>query len=173
MGKIIETLKSLDRYSNSLIIFHSDHGYHRAEAGEPTPSFAPSEEALQEFNSEMPYFSADGYFRRIHPMLVLKPRAADTTALRYSSAPAQLIDIPASIYDLLGITAPKTDGESVFRLDESVPREIHLYSGVYKKDSTQKTLILGHSIHETDLVHISYTEGRGWKVYPKLRGYSD
>jgi hypothetical protein len=173
MGEIIETLNSLDRYSNSLVIIQSDHGYHRVEGGQPDPAFEPSVEAVQEFNSAAPYVSAEGYFRRIHPLLAIKPPAADASALRTSSAPAQLIDIPATIYDLVGIAGPETDGESVFQLDETTPREIHLYSGVYKKDSTGKTLILGHSVDETDLVHLSYTNGSGWKVYPKLRGRSE
>jgi hypothetical protein len=173
MGEIIETLKSLDHYNNSLIIFQSDHGYHGAEAGQLIPEYKPSREAFQEVSSVNQYIATDGYFRRIHPLLAIKPPAADASALRTSSAPAQLIDIPATIYDLVGIAGPDTDGESVFQLDESTPREIHLYSGVYKKDTTGKTLILGHSIDETDLVHLSYTNGSGWKVYPKLRGRSD
>jgi len=173
MGEIIETLKGLDHYNTSLIIFHSDHGYHGTEAGQLIPDYKPSREAFQEISSVNQYIATEGYFRRIHPLLAIKPPAADASALRTSSAPAQLIDIPATIYDLVGIAGPDTDGESVFQLDESTPREIHLYSGVYKEDSTGKTLILGHSIDETDLVHISFTNGSGWKVYPKLRGRSE
>jgi hypothetical protein len=137
------------------------------------PDYKPSREAFHEISSVNQYIASEGYFRRIHPLLAIKPPAADASALRTSSAPAQLVDIPATIYDLVGVAGPETDGESVFQLDESEPREIHLYSGVYKKDSTGKTVILGHSIDETDLVHISYTKGSGWKVYPKLRGRSD
>ena len=72
------------------------------------------------------------------------------------------------MFDLLEIEAPATDGESVFTLSETEPREIHLYAGVDGKE-----LILGQTMSETDLAHISYTRGKGWKIYPSLRARAE
>ena len=122
----------------------------------------------EKVHAAMKYFSVEGYFRRIHPLLVIKPPFSILEPLRISRASAQLVDIPATVYELLDIDAPATDGESVFDLRESEPREIHLYAGVYTRDSTGRPLVLGQTMSENSLAHISYTPGRGWLTYPDL-----
>ena len=173
MGEIVEMLKNLGRYDSSLVIFQSDHGYHGPAGGGSNLAVAPRRVKKTVTNATMSYHEIGGYFRRLHPLLAIKPAAADDQPMKTSAAPAQLIDVPATVFDLLEIEAPATDGESVFTLSETEPREIHLYAGVYSRDVDGKALILGQTISETDLAHISYTRGKGWKIYPSLRARAE
>jgi arylsulfatase A-like enzyme len=116
----------------------------------------------------MSYVNFEGYFRRIHALLAIKPPNASNAPLQISRSSTQLIDIPATVADLLGIDAPATDGTSVFRLSEATPREIHLYAGVYTTTGDGKVMVLGTSMSETELAHVSYTASKGWTAYPNL-----
>ena len=100
--------------------------------------------------------------------MVIKPPYAVSKDLQVSRAPAQLIDIPATVYDLLGIEPPLTDGKSVFELRESEAREIHLYPGAFTMGSRARGRVLAETAPDRSLAHISYTQGQGWRAYPDL-----
>jgi hypothetical protein len=174
MGDIVDTLKVLDRYDRSLIVFQSDHGYHRKDGGQTNLEFSPDETLKDYVSSSMRAYDAEGYFRKIHALLAVKPPLNGERDLRISSAPVQLIDIPATLYDLLQWDqAPATAGRSVFQVNEHEPRELHLYSGIYTRSEKGRELVLGTTMKEAELAHISYTNGKGWKIYPKHKAYSD
>lgn len=166
MDEIVGELKRLDRFDDSLIILQSDHGYHRKAGGEPDFSASPSPEVLESIAKAMKYTSVEGYLRRIHPLMAIKPPGASDQPLRISQAPAQLVDLPATVYDLIDVAGPSTDGLSMFSLAEDRPREIHLYAGVYTRDAEGAVLVLGAGMQETALAHTSYTSGLGWRLYP-------
>ena len=173
MAEMVDTLKRLGRYDDSLVIFQSDHGYHGVRGGKTEPASTPPVAVRESVRTAMSYLGVGGYFRRIHPLLTIKPAAAGERPLQRASVPVQLIDIPATVVDLTGIPAPVTDGTSAFRLSGSEAREIHLYAGVYTKDARGRVLVLGKSMSQTDLAHISYTAGTGWKLYPNLPARAD
>lgn len=168
MNEIIDELKKLGRFDNSLIIFQSDHGTHRSGGGEPHPKFEPPQNIKDKVEAMVtPVLETEGYFRRIHPLLVIKPPFSAPKPLRISGAPAQLVDVPATIYKALGINGPTTDGKSVFDLRESEPREIHLYPGTFTIKARAETQGLGGK-STSSLAHISYTQGQGWRAYPDI-----
>jgi hypothetical protein len=169
MGETIEELKSLGRFDNALIIFQSDHGIETPEGGAPVSISAPPQDIMDKVQSMVsPVYDAEGFFRRIHPLLVIKPPFADSDDLLISRVPAQLLDIPATVYGLLGIEPPATDGKSVFELHETESREIHLYPGTFTMTSRARGSVLGETTSEPSLAHISYTQGQGWRAYPDL-----
>ncbi len=173
LAETVDTLQRLGRYRDALVIVQSDHGYHGEAGGETALDIPPPPAIRERVEATMTYIDTDGYFRRIQPLLAIKPPASDRSPLRVSSAPAQLIDLPATVVDLTGVDAPPTDGTSVFGLPEEQPREIHLYAGVYTKDPQGRVLVLGQTMSATELAHISYTAGEGWKAYPNQRARTD
>lgn len=169
MGEIVEELKALGRYEDALIIFQSDHGTQTPDAGAPDPMFAPAQDILDKVHPMVwPVYDAEGYFRRVHALLAIKPPFADSGGLQVSRVAAQLLDVPATVYDLLGLELPPTDGRSVFELEASEPREIHLYPGTFTMMSRAGDAALGEAPSSPSLAHISFMQGRGWRAYPDL-----
>ena len=166
IGEVTAELKRLGRYDDSLIIIQSDHGYH--ESGDEAAAFADFPVAVKEkLAATARYFDPDGVFRRLHALLLIKPPRAKAEPLRVSPAPAQLVDIPATVYDLVDLPAPGFDGRSIYSLTSSDAREIHVFIGIYDVRAG-RTLVLGHNIDRKDLAHISYEAGTGWRVHPDV-----
>jgi hypothetical protein len=167
--EIIRELKRLNHFENSLIIIQSDHGFHNMIVGDPHFDPIATEEVRDKIRATLKgVLSVDGYLRRARALLLIKPPLAKLNDLSTSLAPTQLVDIPATIYDLLRIEAPSTDGQSVFLLNEASPRTIHLFPGVYQRDEKGNAGVLGRRLKEAMLGHLSYSEGGGWQVYPDI-----
>jgi hypothetical protein len=96
--RLIDTLKRLDVYDQTLIVFHGDHG---------TPGL-PSSMAPAAAGAEFLIGTASA-------LVMIKPMKA-RGPLRVSTAPASLGDIPATIADGLGLDA-RFPGYSLLRLD--------------------------------------------------------
>lgn len=169
MEEILQALRTLGRFHDALIIFQSDHGLASSESGE-SDLLPPLPQDIRDKVQSMvsPVYDADGFLRRINPLLLVKPPLAESHDLRVSRVPAQLLDVPATVYQLLDIEQPETDGKSVFELQESEPREIHLFPGTFTLTSRAKGSVLGESSSDTSLAHISYTQGQGWRAYPDV-----
>ncbi len=161
MKKIVQRLKDLGRYENSIIIFQSDHGWHLKSDPAVSP-FTPFPKEIAgrldiEFKDIAVWLLNDrsrphaAYFRRMHALLAIKPPRAEDAPMRISMSQTQLADVAPTIYDLVGISGPSTDGKPVFSIPESVPRETHLF---YRSKDY--------------FVHFSYTAGQGWHLYPDV-----
>ncbi len=97
IGEFTERLKSLDRYDNSLIVIHGDHGER---------------------------YNVDGMnltpirFRSNRTLLLLKPPAAnEPDGLTSSSIEASLIDIAPTIYESIGRQSASHEGYSLYTSD--------------------------------------------------------
>ena len=168
MAEFITELKRLDRYKNSLIIFQSDHGYHKIDPNN-MPDLEVPDDVIVKIDSVTSYFLPEQYLQRMHSLLVVKPPYEFNKAMNVSDVPTQLADIPSTIYDLLGIENGSLEGTSIFRLNNSDQREIHMYAGIYDKTEKGRPLILGSNILDKKLGHFSYTYGKGWRIYPDIQ----
>jgi|GEM_PF-1708031 len=168
MMEFINELKRLGRYKNSLIIFQSDHGYQKIDSNN-LPDLEVPNEVIVKINSVTNYFSPEEYLKRMHSLLLVKPPCEFKKSMIVSDVPTQLVDIPSTIYDLLGLENDSLEGTSIFRLKNSGQREIHMYAGIYDKTEKGKPLILGDNILDTKLGHFSYINGKGWRIYPDIQ----
>ena len=170
MSKLIRTLKQTGKFQASTIIFQSDHGFHGVEGGDPKTGIQPPKDVFEKITSNAKYFTPEGFFRRVHSLLVIKPPFAASQQLVASKAPSQLADIPATIYSALNMNVSETEGMSVYELTESEDREIHIFAGIYTRTAKGKALVLGKNATQTTIAHVSYRAGVGWSVYKDIPG---
>ncbi len=162
MGAITKKLKEMGRYHNSTIIFQSDHGAEKAVAKDE----GPFPDAVKAKISEVTGLSTSYVQPRTHAFLAIKPAGESGTPMRVSDLPTQLADIPATVYDILGLPCRTDDGRSVLGLKESEEREIHIFpTGFLVRPSGAAGAILELKSSKASICHISYTSGKGWKLY--------
>jgi arylsulfatase A-like enzyme len=102
-------------------------------------------------------------------LLLIKPPLQSGKPLVISDLPTQLVDIPATIYDLLDFPVRVSEGESVFSPDLPETREIHMFFGLYRQwDEKGNECYFGKDLFEGEANHFSFTSGKGWKVYPNI-----
>jgi hypothetical protein len=107
---IVNRLKALGVYDNSIIILSADHGT-RLDFGQNQKN------VLKDRN--LPPIS------RALPLLMIKPKGAKG-ALQTSEAPAQLMDLPATVSSLLGVSM-QFPGRTVFELGPQEERKRSFY----------------------------------------------
>ncbi|MGO9566854.1 MAG: sulfatase-like hydrolase/transferase [Desulfomonilaceae bacterium] len=165
MAELISKLKQLGKYKESTIIFQSDHG---AEPMSPSGNQCRMPRSvgarITSATRYSPYFTC----RRTFGLLLIKPAGAAGTPLKVSDSPTQLADIPATVYDILGLPFTPEVGKSVFSLSESEEREIHMFSGFVGLDPNGVVVFAGKQVFNGNLFHLSYTRGKGWKAYPEI-----
>ncbi len=84
-GRLMNALKETGRYDNTLVVFLSDHGDFAGDYSLPEKTHATLQDAL------------------LRVPFLIKPHAACKVMPGVRSALTELVDMPATIYDLLGI----------------------------------------------------------------------
>jgi hypothetical protein len=170
MAELVSELKELGRYHESTIIFQSDHAIK-----ENPPENASDRTMSLEIEKEIEKvislwdWSAEAIDNRTHALLLIKPPLQSGKPLIISDHPTQLVDIPATVYDLLDLPMHAKEGESVFSPNFPETREIHMFFGLYYQgDEEGKKRVFGKDLFEGEANHFSFTNGRGWKVYPNI-----
>lgn len=160
MAQIVAKLKQLGRYRESTIIFHSDHGSNI----EPT-----SDDCLlpQEIRDRISGVDYQWWCRRTFGFLLVKPAGESGLPLRVSESPTQLADIPATICGILDLPFATSAGRSVFSLKEDEEREIHMFGGLVRNWFRTK-LFPGKQTFEGSMFHVSFSKGKGWRLYPNI-----
>lgn len=172
MAELISKLKELGRYHDSTIIFQADHGWAvkigclDCEWDAIDPDCGMPLEVESKVDEANPGgIPARKVNPRTHALLLIKPPSNSGKPLVISNRPTQLADIPATVYDLLDLPVHAKEGISVFSPDFPEAREIHIFIGLMKRDAkTGRVEIL----HEGQICHLSFTNGRGWKIYSPI-----
>ncbi len=107
---LTDSLKKQGVYDDTMLIIIGDHGLHIPEA------------SLQANNTDKKKYIVD----MLAPLMMVKPFGNSSNALKTSSAPVSLFDIPATVFEALNLDAP-TVGRSVFSINESEKRKRFSY----------------------------------------------
>jgi hypothetical protein len=165
MAELVSELKQLGRYHESTIIFQSDHG--------PAGIIDPDSEMSLDIKERIEALNPRGFRvgqveSRTLALLLIKPPSQSGKPLIVSDRPTQLVDIPATLYDLIDLPVHTKDGESVFSPDFPQNREIHIFSGLIIQTKDGKEYRFGENLFEGEANHLSFTKGKGWKIYPNI-----
>jgi len=163
MADLVSRLKELGRYERSTIIFQSDHGLRVKKPADPRlrDSEMPREiqASVDALNPQgMPAWAINS---RTNALLLIKPPSHSGEPLRVSDHRIQLVDLPATAYDLLDLPIRAPQGISAFSPDFPETREIHLYVGFLQ--ISEKGVM--RSLREGQIHHLSFAQGRGWKIH--------
>jgi hypothetical protein len=140
--EFVHKLKSLDRYDNSLIIIHGDHGSHFV--GQLLESEGSSFATNMDSTHDSPYDSSIGMHKlsalesNARALLMIKPFFSKGE-MKISSVPTQLLDIYPTIMGQLGVDNLKDiEGIDIFANKKLMNRQRYFY---YMRASRHETQI--------------------------------
>lgn len=115
--EFLDTLKSLDRYDNSLIIIQSDHG----------SKFRVQNGNLVSIGEDL--YSEEWSLARSRPLLLIKtPDRSSTAPFSRSGAETSLLDIAPTLTESTGITTDMNfEGYSLINPDTIIPERVRYY----------------------------------------------
>lgn len=163
--RFTDKLKELGRYHRSVIIIQADHGPNTA--GPSDPGLRMPAKILDEMVSG-DGLPGDLLYNRTFPLLLVKPPNTSGDPIRTSESPVQLADIPATLCGFLGLQGGKGIGRSVFSIEESEEREIHMFFGFARRDKHGTVYWAGKQHGAGKAFHVSFTPGKGYKKYPRI-----
>lgn len=166
MERFIAELKRLGRFKNSTIIIHSDHGH--AAVGPKDPKRVPLPKDVAKRIRDVTQMGAGYITNKTHALLLVKRAGEYGTPLRISKSPTALVDIPVTLYRLLGIDRKTEEGLPIFEIGESERREIHMFAGFARPGGAPTARLSRMILLKGELVHFSFTHGTGWKLYPDI-----
>ncbi|MFC1833352.1 sulfatase-like hydrolase/transferase [Thermodesulfobacteriota bacterium] len=170
MAELIDRLKELGRYEESLIIIHSDHGWEteQCDSWDTSAGTVQAEIAAKIKDYTNGFVTTEEFFARTRVLLLIKPPNVPGKPLIVSPAPASLLDIPATVRDLIGMTPVPGPGHSVFAKDLPPDRAIHFFAGYKRAGKSGGQLVLGKHFSRAEFAHFSFSKGAGWKLHPDL-----
>jgi len=119
LGNLIEQLDERGILENSLVVIVSDHGEGEHNVGLNLDLSLPARTKTRSDTKR-------SLVRGGIPLMMVK-RPQDSGDIQYSDAPVQLTDVPATVYDWVGVSNP-TKGRSVFSIrPEEERKRTHRY----------------------------------------------
>jgi uncharacterized sulfatase len=143
LGRVLEALERLKLADRTIVVFFSDHGYHLGEHG---------------LWQKMSLFENSA---RV-PLVIHDPRAKGNG--KVCARTVELVDLHATLADLCGLDAPKTDGKSLKPLladpaakwDRPALTQVRRPAGKKKKGSP----VMGYSIRTEQYRYTEWAEGK-------------
>lgn len=172
MADVAAGLRRLRHFDNSLIIFQGDHGFHEGIANPRRHIGALPPAVHEKLARSGDEFDPDEIALRIRALLLVKPPGAAPRPLQRSNAPAQLLDIPATMSEAVGLSIPVGEGRPLFSLGEAEPRERHFFAGIGRKGGIMRKR-LGRDFARASLAHISLDTNGRWRIYPDVQATED
>jgi hypothetical protein len=166
MERFIMELKRLGRFKNSTIIFQADHGH--AAMGPKAPEKYPVPKDVATRIRTVTGIGARYITNKTYALLLVKPAGEYGSPLRISKSPTSLVDLPMTIYQLLGIKEKTEEGRPIFEIGEAEEREIPMFAGFARPGGARTAQMSRMLLLKGELVHFSFTEGKGWKLYPDI-----
>ena len=158
VAEFIAELKKTGHYNDSIIVIHSDHGWGDqipAKNNQPVPEKIQIE-AWRRSELELDNWTS--------ALLLVKPAGAASAPLIISPRPTQLLDLPNTIYDLLGMAQRAPEGKSVVATDYPKDPERHIFTGFRRWSLSEKRqLWFGQDFFTGELNHFIWTEAAGMK----------
>ena len=167
---LVSELKELGRYDESTIILQSDHAIKENLCPGSVSDCTMSSEVEKEIEAvNLLRYPGEAMDNLTRALLLIKPPSQPGKPLTISERPTQLADIPATVYDLLDLPVRANEGESVFSPDFPEIREIHMFFGLYQQwDEKGRKYVFGKDLFEGEANHFSFTNGKGWEIYPNI-----
>lgn len=166
MERFIAELKKLGRFKDSTIIFQADHGH--ARVGPKDPAQDPLPRHVAERIRAVTGIRPKSITNKTYALLLVKRAGEYGAPLRISTSPTCLVDLPMTMYDLMGISGKTAEGRSIFDISESEEREIHMFAGFARPGGARTAQMSRMTLLKGELVHFSFTNGKGWKLYPDI-----
>ncbi len=164
LRRVHEFLKFLHesgRYRDALIVIHSDHGW-----GDQVPA-APGETVPETIQIESWPRSQLEFDHWTSALLLVKPPGSESSPLARSTRSTQLLDLPNTLYHLLGLPPLAPQGVSVFAADYPDDPERHIFTGFRRWDSQRnRQLWFGQDFTTGEMNHVIWTQARGIEVQP-------
>ncbi len=166
MERFIAELKRLGRFENSTIIFQSDHGH--VDVGPRGPQEDRLPKDIAERIHDVTGMNPRSLVNKTHALLLVKRAGEHGTPLRISESPVALVDLPATVYRVLGIDLRTEEGRPIFEIEASAKREVHMFAGFSRPGAAPIAQLSRMILLKGELVHFSFTRGIGWKLYPDI-----
>ncbi len=140
VGRVLDVLERLKLADKTIVVFISDHGYHLGEHG---------------LWQKMSLFENSA---RV-PLIIYDPRAKGNG--RACARTVELTDLHATLADLAGLPAPKTDGRSLKPLldDPAAPWDRPALTQVQRGGKAKA--FMGYSIRTERYRYTEWDDGRG------------
>lgn len=166
MTEFTSELKRLNRYDKATIIFNSDHGSPLADHGYSERAMSPG--ILSQYNNlNIGGVGGAALNGMTNALLMIKPPSTTGEVLVVSHHQAQLVDIPATLYALKGLSKDTEQGSALF--EDSLPktRDINIFTGFLQRSKKNGTIKWGF-LHDGEAGHLTYNESTGWSILPPV-----
>ncbi|MBC2716610.1 MAG: hypothetical protein HF978_15000 [Desulfobacteraceae bacterium] len=164
---LINELKRIDRFKNSLIVFHADHGWSDVEFDYPYTADIPK--SIFEILKNKINYTPFRFLHRSHALLLIKPPGSgEDKAFEVSDKLTQLADVPATISHLLSWNIKTPHGVPIFSGQWDFNRDLHMFAGLHRYNRLGLKCDFGTHFLKGRLAHVSINPENGWKHYPDL-----
>lgn len=168
--KLLEELRRLNRFNDSVIIIQSDHAEYflrdEIEFSMP-PDFARQLEEAEPYG-----FSASNLEARAKALFLLKPPSSPQiekeSQLLVSKVPTQLLDVYSTVLDAVGLSSDSVVSQSALSLSPYKQRTIPLFTGFVRVENSgaerKRIARFGEEFLQGEVVAFERDTKSGWKM---------
>jgi hypothetical protein len=172
LQELVAELKRLGRYTSSTILIHGDHGLDFYPISSPVPWTDAENDAYTKVN----VFKWNWHIKFLEPvvstLMLLKPPSIGTKPMAVSQHETQLVDVPATLYDILEWPIKTPNGVSALSPERPANRPRDVFVGYLQTQGpANKFVWFGRELHKGELNHFSWDQTRGWVVHDNLRAF--